>query len=124
MTFENNLSDIRIKFENKQHVKYFYLLLLTLNVPLRIGKCTIRGTCTPCWEPLVYSICSLATTTASTENARNSKKFSFELQMTFFQKFSAKSTNFQDSNHGLELQFSSLPFCDEVSAFRSRAHLC
>ena len=30
---------------------YLYLLLLTLNVPLRIGKCTPRGTCTPGWEP-------------------------------------------------------------------------
>jgi len=31
---------------------YIYLLLLTLNVPLRIGKCTTRGPCTPGWEPL------------------------------------------------------------------------
>jgi len=28
------------------------LILLTLNVPLQIGKCTPRGTCTPGWEPL------------------------------------------------------------------------
>jgi len=28
--------------------------LLTLNVPIRIGKRTPRGTCTPGWEPLVY----------------------------------------------------------------------
>jgi len=26
--------------------------LLTLNVPLQIGKCTPGGTCTPGWEPL------------------------------------------------------------------------
>jgi len=30
--------------------------LLTLNVPLRIGKCTLWGTCTPGWEPLLYTI--------------------------------------------------------------------
>jgi len=29
--------------------------LLTLNVPYQIGKCTPRGTCTPVWEPLIYS---------------------------------------------------------------------
>jgi len=33
---------------------YISLLLLTLNVPLRIGKCTPRGTCTPGWETLIY----------------------------------------------------------------------
>jgi len=33
---------------------YISLLLLTLNVPLQIGKCTPRGTCTPGWEPLRY----------------------------------------------------------------------
>ena len=32
---------------------YIPLLLPTLNVPLQIGKCTCRGTCTPGWEPLV-----------------------------------------------------------------------
>jgi len=32
------------------------LLLLTLNVPLQISKCTPRGTCTPVWEYLVYDI--------------------------------------------------------------------
>jgi len=31
---------------------HFSLLLLTLNVPLQIGKCTPTGTCTPVWEPL------------------------------------------------------------------------
>ena len=35
---------------------YFSLSLLTLNVPLRIGKYTLRGTCTPSWEPLLYAI--------------------------------------------------------------------
>jgi len=35
---------------------YFYLLLLTLNVPLQIGKCTPRGTCTPGCEPLLQII--------------------------------------------------------------------
>ena len=32
---------------------YFALLLITLNVPLWIGKCTSGVTCTPGWEPLV-----------------------------------------------------------------------
>jgi len=32
---------------------YFALLLITLNVPLRIGKCTPVGKCTPGLEPLV-----------------------------------------------------------------------
>jgi len=31
---------------------YISLLLLTLNVPLRIGKCIPGGTCTPGWERL------------------------------------------------------------------------
>ena len=31
---------------------YISLLLLTLNVPLEIDKCTPKGTCTPGWEPL------------------------------------------------------------------------
>jgi len=30
----------------------FSLLLPTLNVPIQIGKCTLRGTCTPGWDPL------------------------------------------------------------------------
>jgi len=34
---------------------YFSLLLLTLNVPLQIGKSTPGGTCTPGWEPLDYT---------------------------------------------------------------------
>ena len=39
MTFENNFKKIYAYiFENKQHVNIFYLRLLTLNVPLRIGK--------------------------------------------------------------------------------------
>jgi len=39
----------------KINYKYidFSLILLTLNVPLEIGKCTPRGTCTPGWETLV-----------------------------------------------------------------------
>jgi len=32
----------------------FSHLLLALNVPLQIGKCTPGGTCTPGWEPLPY----------------------------------------------------------------------
>ena len=32
--------------------KYFSLLLLILNVPLSIDKCTPRGTCTSGWELL------------------------------------------------------------------------
>jgi len=34
---------------------HFSHLLLALNVPLRIGKCTPGGTCTPGWEPLIYN---------------------------------------------------------------------
>ena len=45
-TFINNLKWIMCK-----HI--FFLLLLTLNVPLQISKCTPSGTCTPVWEPLV-----------------------------------------------------------------------
>jgi len=33
-----------------------YLLLLTLNVLQRVGKCTRRGTCAPDWEPLHQSL--------------------------------------------------------------------
>jgi len=32
------------------------LLLLTLNVPLQIGKYTPRGARTPGWEPLMQTI--------------------------------------------------------------------
>jgi len=32
--------------------KQIFSLLLTLNVPLQVDKCTLRGTCTPGWEPL------------------------------------------------------------------------
>jgi len=32
---------------------YFAHLLITFNVPLRIGKCTPGGTRAPGWEPLV-----------------------------------------------------------------------
>jgi len=39
--------------EIKDMQMYIYLLLLALNVPLQIGKCTPRGTCTPGWEPLL-----------------------------------------------------------------------
>jgi len=35
---------------------YFAHLLITLNVPLRIDKCTTGGTCTPGWEPLFPSL--------------------------------------------------------------------
>ena len=35
---------------------YFDHLLITLNVPIRISKCTPGGTCTPGWEPLVYTL--------------------------------------------------------------------
>jgi len=31
---------------------YFALLLITLNVPLQIGKCSPGDTCTPGGEPL------------------------------------------------------------------------
>jgi len=31
----------------------FDFLLITLSVPLRIGKCTPGGTCAWCWEPLL-----------------------------------------------------------------------
>jgi len=55
MTFENNIKwymhkDLKI---NNMQI-YFCLLLLTLNVPLWIGKCTPRGTCIPGWEPVLY----------------------------------------------------------------------
>ena len=39
---------------------YVSLLLLTLHVPLQIGKCTPKGACTSGWEPLLY--CTMATT--------------------------------------------------------------
>ena len=32
---------------------YVARLLITLNVPFRIGKCTPGGTCTTGWEPLI-----------------------------------------------------------------------
>jgi len=35
---------------------YFALLLITLNVPLRIGNCTPGGTCTPGWESLFEKV--------------------------------------------------------------------
>jgi len=38
----------------KKYHYYISLPLLTSNAPLRTGKCTPRGTCTPGWEPLVY----------------------------------------------------------------------
>jgi len=34
-----------------KHISSF--LLLTLNLPLQIGKWTPRGICTPVWEPLI-----------------------------------------------------------------------
>jgi len=36
----------------------FSLLLLTLNAPLQMGKCTPRGTCAPGWD-LWYNLMSL-----------------------------------------------------------------
>jgi len=39
------------------HVQiYFAPLLITLNVSLRIGKCTPGGTCSTGWEPVVYMV--------------------------------------------------------------------
>jgi len=35
-------------------------VLLTSNVPLQIGKCTPRGTCTPGWESLTKQTQTLA----------------------------------------------------------------
>jgi len=44
------------KYLEKNICKYILLFLLqTLNVPLRKGKCTLGGTCTPGWEPLGYT---------------------------------------------------------------------
>jgi len=42
--------------ETKYMQIYFAHLLITLNVPLRIDKCTTGGTCTPGWEPLFPSL--------------------------------------------------------------------
>jgi len=39
-------------FEIKYMQIYFARLLISLNVALRIGKCTPGGTCAPGWEPL------------------------------------------------------------------------
>jgi len=33
----------------------FPILLLTLNIPVQIGKGTARGTCNPGWETLYYT---------------------------------------------------------------------
>jgi len=42
------------KYLDKNNIQiYFSLLLLTLNVPLQIGKRTPRVTRTPGWEPLL-----------------------------------------------------------------------
>jgi len=43
---------MRKYFEIKYMQIYFAHLLISLNVPLRIGKRTPGGTCTPGWEPL------------------------------------------------------------------------
>ena len=53
-----NSSDKLICVNNLKWImyKHFSLLLLTLNVPFHISKCTTRGTCTPVWEPLFYSL--------------------------------------------------------------------
>jgi len=53
MTFENDINWYMYKYLEINNVYiYFYLLLLILNVPLRIGKCTPGGAYTPGWEPL------------------------------------------------------------------------
>jgi len=42
------------KYLRKNYMQiYFALLLITLNVPLRIGKCIPGDTCTPGWEPVL-----------------------------------------------------------------------
>ena len=47
MTFDNNINWYVYKFlEINSMQTHFYFLLITLNVPLQIGKCT------PGWEPL------------------------------------------------------------------------
>ena len=37
-------------------INIFFLLLPTVNLPLQIGKCTTRGTCTPVSEPLCQRV--------------------------------------------------------------------
>ena len=55
MIFENNSNWYKCKYLEKNYMQiYFALLLITLNVPLQIGKCTPGGICTPGWEPLFY----------------------------------------------------------------------
>jgi len=41
---------------NVQYKHIFPFNCPTLNVPFPIGKCTLRGTRTPVWEPLVFSV--------------------------------------------------------------------
>jgi len=44
------------KYFKRKDMQINTSLLLTLNVRLRIGKCTPRGTCTPGWGPLHWSM--------------------------------------------------------------------
>ena len=54
MDFENNIHwCMCIYLEIKDMQIYISHLLITVNVVLRIGKCTPGGTCTPGWEPLL-----------------------------------------------------------------------
>ena len=54
MIFEKNRHWYMCKYLEINYMQMcFALLLITLNVPLRIGKCTPGGTCTPSWEPLL-----------------------------------------------------------------------
>jgi len=53
MIFENNIHRYMCKYLEINYMQiHFALLLITLNEPLRIGKRTPGGTCTPGWEPL------------------------------------------------------------------------
>jgi len=53
MTFDNNINGYIYNYSEINTMQtYFIFLLITLNVPLQIGRCTPEGTCTPGWEPL------------------------------------------------------------------------
>ena len=53
-TFQKNFHWYMCKYLEMNYIQiYFALLLITLNVPLRIGKCIPEGTCIPVWEPLL-----------------------------------------------------------------------
>jgi len=53
MTFDNNINWYMHEYLEINNMQtYIYLLLITLNIPLQVGKCTPGDTGTPGWEPL------------------------------------------------------------------------